>query len=223
MGNKKYEYIINNIYGCQKLLDIYYDEEKRKTIAKVECIYCKKVKIIRPNYLYNDKYNSCMCKNRTINGMSNTKIYSVYANMKDRCYNDNHHEFKNYGGKGIIICNDWLNKENGFINFYNWSIENGYEEGLSIDRIDENKNYCPENCQWITRSENTTKANKTCQHRKANKGIYYGISPNGEYYEFENANKFAKEHNLNANNVRQVANKYKHTHKGWKFGFINEL
>ena len=155
-------------------------------------------------------------------GLSNTKIYSIYHNMKDRCYNSNHHEFYNYGGKGIQICNEWLG-DNGFINFYNWSTNNGYVEGLSIDRVDSSGNYEPNNCQWITRGENTAKSNKICQHRRADKGTYYGISPDGIKYEFENANSFAKEHGLNAGNVRQVANGEKHTHKGWIFGFISEL
>lgn len=155
-------------------------------------------------------------------GLSSTKIYSIYHNMKDRCYNSNHHEFYNYGGKGIRVCDEWLG-EDGFIVFYNWANNNGYVEGLSIDRIDSDGNYEPNNCQWITRGENTAKSNKICQHRHADKGIYYGISPDGTRYEFENANSFAKEHFLNANNVRQVANGQKHTHKGWTFGFVSEL
>lgn len=153
--------------------------------------------------------------------MNKTKIYSIYANIKYRCFNPNHHEFHNYGGKGVTMCEEWLGKD-GFINFYNWAITHGYKEGLSIDRIDENGNYEPTNCQWITKSENTIKANKTSQHRKANKGTYYGIDPDGNRYEFDNANQFAREHELNASNIRQTANGQKHTHKGWMFGFVNE-
>lgn len=78
--------------------------------------------------------------------MSESKLYSIYFNIKYRCYNSNHHEFHNYGGKGIKVCDDWLG-ENGYINFYIWSILNGYKEGLTIDRINENGNYCPDNCQ----------------------------------------------------------------------------
>ena len=109
------------------------------------------------------------------------------------------------------------------INFMNWSYKSGYVEGLSIDRIDSNGNYEPNNCQWITRSENTIKANKTSQHRKANKGTYYGISPSGEKYEFENAAQFGRDHDLNDNRIRQIANSSKGMHKGWRFGFVSEL
>jgi hypothetical protein len=67
--------------------------------------------------------------------------------MKERCYNKTSPRYEDWGGRGITICDEWLED---FINFYNWSIENGYEEGLSIDRIDNDKNYTPNNCRWVT-------------------------------------------------------------------------
>lgn len=73
--------------------------------------------------------------------------------MKQRCYNEKDKGYKNYGGRGIKICDEWLNKENGFINFYNWAINNGYKEGLSIDRINNDGNYEPNNCRWATTRE----------------------------------------------------------------------
>ena len=80
--------------------------------------------------------------------------------MKQRCYNKNKDNYKWYGGRGISVCDEWLNN---FMSFYDWSINNGYKDGLKIDRIDVNKNYCPENCRFITQKEqcrNTRKNQK---------------------------------------------------------------
>lgn len=86
-----------------------------------------------------------------------THLLSIYNGMKNRCYNKNNPNYKFYGAKGITICNEWLNNENGFRNFYNWSHANGYYWGLSIDRIDNTQGYSPQNCQWMSKSRNSSK------------------------------------------------------------------
>lgn len=85
-----------------------------------------------------------------VHGKCNTRIYHTYKHMKQRCYNKNCKDFKDYGGRGITICDEWLND---FMAFYNLAYENGYKDTLTIDRIDNNKGYEPSNCRWISNQE----------------------------------------------------------------------
>lgn len=147
----------------------------------------------------------------------NEKLYHIYYGMKARCYNKNNPKYNIYGGKGIKICNEWLYD---YDIFKKWAINNGYKENkkLSIDRIDSNKNYCPNNCQWITISENSAKANFGRQKNKSKNKDMYAISPNGKEIKIYNISKFAREYGLNRASVSHRLNGITKTPYlcGWK-------
>lgn len=102
-------------------------------------------------------------------GLSETRLYKIYSGMKQRCCNKKAFNYLRYGGRGIYICDEWLG-ENGFENFYKWAMENEYSDNLTIDRIDVDKGYSPENCQWLTLSEN-------CSRKRLGHHVRSGIEP----------------------------------------------
>ena len=132
---------------------------------------CGNETIVRCDYLVQNRTTSCGCYNRelitkyrknekdTENKNYKEKLYTVLKGMKRRCYNKNEKAYKNYGQRGIKICNEWLNS---FQSFYDWAINNGYKEGLTIDRINNNGNYEPSNCRWITNKKQQNNRNDNC-------------------------------------------------------------
>ncbi len=107
-------------------------------------------------------------KRETSHGMSRTRLYHVWQCMKDRCINPLNHGYEGYGGRGINICNEWKDAPEHFLE---WSLENGYNDELSIDRIDNNKGYYPDNCRWTNRSVQQQNKNKS----KNTKNKYIGV------------------------------------------------
>lgn len=124
-----------------------------------ECLCdCGSIKIVRGTHLTYGKIKSCGCLeiearsigNNTKHSGANSRIYKIYNGMKKRCYNENCSSFPNYGGRGICISDDWLSD---FRIFREWALSNGYQDNLSIDRIDVNGNYEESNCRWSNAKE----------------------------------------------------------------------
>jgi len=127
---------------------------------------CGAEKAVRLYSLTSGKIISCGCYNREVSklanskhGLSNSRLYKIWIGMKNRCFNPNNTEYKNYGGRGIVVCQEWMQ----FEAFRDWAVANGYRDDLTIERINNDGNYELSNCTWITPAEqrrNTRKAQK---------------------------------------------------------------
>lgn len=147
-------------FGKLEVIKYLYTNEKRKTIYLCKC-ECGNLKEIKRNSLVSGHTKSCGCIKKTGNlkhGQRNTKLYGTWLNIKDRCNNKNNSHFKYYGKKGIKMCDEWTND---FATFMKWALENGYVEGLSIERIDNNKGYNPNNCKWIAKEKQARNRSST--------------------------------------------------------------
>lgn len=93
----------------------------------------------------------------------NYRVWSIYHSMKKRCYNSNCPRYKDYGGRGILVCEEWLK---GFDYFADWAYKNGYEDNLTLDRVNNDLGYSPENCRWVTNKQqcNNTRKNVVIEY-----------------------------------------------------------
>src|SRR3990167_2556243 len=167
------------------------------------CEHCKQEVIRRLGDGKRNKSCGCMKQKFLIkHGESHTKLHKVWSSMKKRCLNLNDKGYKNYGGRGITICNEWLE----FIPFRDWAINNGYKEGLQINRINNDGSYEPSNCNFVTSAENCRNRNTTILTIELVKEIKY-LWNTGRYRQEQLAKKF----NVSQTQISNIIN-----NKQWK-------
>lgn len=134
------------------------EREGRRSYALFQCD-CGRIKRIRIDQITTGNTKSCGCKQKELHkdnkprlthGGYHTRLYRIYGRMIQRCCNPNYSETQYYLGRGITICKEWMDS---FESFRDWANANGYADNLSIDRIDVNKGYSPDNCRWATAKE----------------------------------------------------------------------
>lgn len=196
-----------------RLIVIKMSHADKDKFIRWECLCdCGNVYFGRSYELRNGIVKSCGClereninsiANRTIHGLSKLPIYKVWKSMKSRCYNKSDKRYSRYGGRGIDVCKEWINDPKLFVE---WSLNNGYKAGLSIDRKDNDKGYSPDNCRFITIAENnrnTSNTNLTNSDIKKIKSLYKG--GNSQI-------SIAKMFNITQQTVSKIIN-----NKSWKY------
>ena len=179
---------VNDKFNRLKILDIY--KIDNNYYAKCECSCGVIIEKILIRSLLSENTKSCGCLNKELRYSRNFKhgdsfrnnrsrLYCIWQDMKRRCYSQDRKDSKNYFLKGIKVCDEWLD----FINFKEWALSNGYNDKLTIERKDNSKNYCPENCLWVEKSYQSK--NRTSNHY---------ITYNGET---KTLSDWAKELNIN--------------------------
>jgi transcription elongation factor Elf1 len=185
---------VNGFVVIQNLGRIYYKSSKyKRTMCEFVCPFCNEKFIAIVQNIKNGNSTNCGCvarenkiRSNTKHGLSNTRLYKIWKDIKKRCYNKKATAYKNYGGRGITVCKEW----EIFLNFYNWAINNNYNSHLCIDRINNDGNYEPSNCRWVgyvTNTQNTRilKSNNTSGYR----GVSFHKSTNNWQSAIQNNKK----------------------------------
>lgn len=217
MGKVKRDLVGRRI-GCLTVLDDYkrtYVNDGTYISWKCRCERCGNEYYVPRESLLKNKHEHCeKCRPA---GIRHSKLYHIYHGIKQRCYNPKSPSYEIYGGKGVRMCDEWLS---GYSVFEEWALSHGYvpDKGLSIERIDSNGNYCPENCEWIPLGENSARSNYGRQQVFTKLIEPYAVSPSGERVDLVNISKFCRDYGMNKSNVYAVLHGRIHSdYNGWKF------
>lgn len=163
---------IGKKYNRYTILKFDRNRKPRKlyVVCKCDCgniktveFYAVRVGILKSCGCYKKESDKAPNEKNKTHGLSTTRLYKIYLKMIQRCYNKSTKNYKIYGGRGISVCDEW---HNDFMSFYNWAVLNGYADNLTIDRINVNGNYEPNNCRWATvkQQANNTRVNKIVKY-----------------------------------------------------------
>lgn len=202
MTGKEYEKHLEQMIGTEKgfMKVIGVKKDGRKSRLIIQCACGKQTEMMKC-YFLDKRRTSCGCRYGVSRenshlykyGSAKTRLNNLYFSIKRRCYDENSTSYKNYGGRGIKMCDEWLG-EHGFENFSEWAYSTGYDENAkrgecTIDRIDVNGNYEPNNCRWITNKEQANnKRNNRYIELNGEKLSFtewcdrYGVTPCSVYY-----------------------------------------
>ena len=155
--------LIGKRFGRLTIVDFTHAQKPRRGWLWVCECDCGNIRTLIPGDVKRGKVRSCgclhdeVCRERATkfehSVLEHKRLYSIYNWMKRRCYGENEPRYKDYGGRGIKVCDEWLNEEHGFDSFVSWALSNDYSDELTIDRIDVDGDYSPNNCRWFTAAE----------------------------------------------------------------------
>lgn len=153
MAHKDFKDLHGKIFSRLTVLKYNGQNKNKKSLWLCKC-ECGKEVTVMGSAMISGHTNSCGCYSKdkawlTSHRMTKTRIYGIWEGIKARCLNENNSAYKDYGGRGINICSEWVN----FIDFKAWAFSNGYAENLTIERKNVNGNYEPNNCTWLTNAE----------------------------------------------------------------------
>ena len=193
------EKLIGKKYGSLEIIKRTDKKDKNgKCLYECYCSLCGQTSLFALQNLRRRKTCGCV-KPHVKHGLRNHRLYHTWMGMKTRCYNPNSPEYKNYGGRGISICSKWFSD---FKVFYDWALSNGYEDALTIERINVNGNYEPSNCTWIPMSE---QSNNT---RRNNRFTYKGETLNiAQWTKKYNVGRHIIEEGVRNNNLEAAIKK----------------